>query len=283
MAQVATRRVDDEATGAEPPQRTRFHAKILGDGRRLYWWLEVVLILAFYLVYSAIRNANEGGELVAFRHARTLIGWERGLGLYFEQAWQAWALDFRPLVVAMNYVYGSLHFVVTGGAIVYLFRRHPDDYPLWRNTLAVTTALALVGFVVWPLMPPRLLPEAYGFVDTLARYPTFWSFDSGAMQEVSNQFAAMPSLHFAWATFCAAALVPRVRNRVWRWLLALYPPLTFAAIVLTGNHFWLDAAGGIVVFGIGYLVASRLTRAGKGAPARTPTTTPSSHRATTTP
>lgn len=250
----------------------RLHARILDDGRTLYWWVEVILILAFYLVYTAIRNANEGGEVEAFRNARDVISWERGLGLYFEEAWQSWALGFKPLVVAMNYVYGSLHFVVTGGAIVYLFRKFPNDYPRWRNTLAVTTGLALIGFILWPLMPPRLLPGSFGYVDTLARYPTIWSFDSGAMQDISNQFAAMPSLHFAWAAFCAFALVPRVRTRWAKWPLALYPVLTLLAIVLTGNHFWLDAVGGAVVFGVGYAIASRLTRAGRSVREReTPT------------
>lgn len=257
-----------QATLSPPPTTAgprRLHARVLDDGRTLYWWVEVVLILAFYLVYTAIRNANEGGEIEAFRNARDVISWERALGLYFEEVWQEWALSFKPLVIALNYVYGSLHFVVTGGAIIYLFRKFPNDYPRWRNTLAVTTGLALVGFILWPLMPPRLLPGSFGYVDTLARYPTIWSFDSGAMQEISNQFAAMPSLHFAWAAFCACALVPRVRTRWARWSLAIYPAITLLAIVLTGNHYWLDAVGGAVVFAVGYAIASRCTRAGRKA------------------
>ncbi|MBI2170202.1 MAG: phosphatase PAP2 family protein [Actinobacteria bacterium] len=250
------------------PTRTRFHARTLRDGRRLYWWVEVIFILVFYAVYSAIRNASEGGEVEAFRHARQLVGWERGLGLAFEETVQDWALNFRPLVIVTNYIYGSLHFIVTAGAIIYLFRSHSDDYPRWRNTLATTTALALIGFILWPLMPPRLLPgqfapgetpARYDYVDTLAEYPTFWSFDSGAMQEVSNQYAAMPSLHFAWSTFCAVALVPRVRRRRLKWALASYPAVTLLAIVLTANHYWLDAVGGLVVLGAGLLIGKRLT------------------------
>lgn len=254
---------DDRVATAAAAPRARLHARVLGDGRRIYWWLELALIVTFYAVYSAIRNANEGGEVEAFRHARDVLSWQRALGLSFEETWQDWALNVKPLVVAANYFYGSLHFVVTGGAIVYLFRRHSDDYPLWRNALACTTALALVGFVLWPLMPPRLLPGTYGFVDTMARYPTFWSFNSGTMQSVSNQFAAMPSLHFAWALFCACALLPRVQWRPARWALVAYPVLTVVAIVITGNHYWLDAAGGAVVFALGYAVARRWTRAGR--------------------
>jgi len=115
-------------------------------------------------------------------------------------------------------------------------------------------------------MPPRLLFTAghggYGFVDTLAKYPTFWSFDSGAINKISNQYAAMPSLHFGWALFCASSLTPRLRRRGAKVAAALYPLLTLSAIVLTANHYFLDAAGGAVVFLAGYLLSRRFTRSG---------------------
>ncbi|MGH9012235.1 MAG: phosphatase PAP2 family protein [Acidimicrobiia bacterium] len=230
--------------------------------RRLSWWREVLITLVLYQVYSAIRNLSEGSTRVAFRHARQLMEWQSAIGLNHEETLQDWALNSRPLIISMNYIYGSLHFLVTAGAVIYLYRRFPGDYPRWRNTLALTTLLALIGFIFWPLMPPRLLPADYGFVDTLARYPTFWSFDSGAINKISNQYAAMPSLHFGWALFCAASLAPRLR-RLWaRVAAALYPLLTLAAIVLTGNHFFLDAAGGAVVFLAGYGLSRRFTRPG---------------------
>ena len=236
----------------------------LRDGHHLYWWIEIIAILAFYMIYSAIRNANEGGYDNALTNARALIDWQQALGINHEEALQDWALHFRPLIIAMNYVYGSLHFVVTAGAGIFLFRRWSNDYPLWRNTMAITTGLALVGFILWPLMPPRLLPPSYGFVDTLAKYPTFWSFNSGAVSKISNQYAAMPSVHCAWALWCACVLVPRVRRHWAKVLAALYPALTVAAIVLTGNHYLLDAVGGFAVLGIGYAIARTFTRAGRG-------------------
>jgi hypothetical protein len=213
-------------------------------------------------VYSAIRNLSEGGAGEARRHARQLMRWQHMLGINHEATLQSWALHSKPLVVFLNYVYGSLHFIVTAGAVIWLYRRHPGAYPRWRNTLAFTTVLALVGFIFWPLMPPRLLPAHYGFVDTLAKYPTFWSFDSGTIHKISNQYAAMPSLHFGWSLFCAAALAPRLRRRAARVGAALYPVLTLAAIVLTGNHYVLDAAAGAVVFLAGYGLSRRLTRPG---------------------
>jgi hypothetical protein len=239
----------------------------------VYWWVEIIAILAFYGVYSAIRNANQGGTTAAFNHARNLIDWQRALGIYHELSLQRLALHFKPLVIACNYFYGSLHFIVTAGVGIYLFRKWSDDWPLWRNTLAITTGLALIGFITWPLMPPRLLDDycashlhhacSYQFVDTLAKYPTFWSFSSGAVSKISNQYAAMPSVHCAWALWCACALVPRLKRPWAKLLAALYPVGTVTAIVLTGNHYVLDAVGGFAVLGIGYLAAKRFTRASR--------------------
>jgi PAP2 superfamily len=238
----------------------------LRDGHCIYWWLEILAIVAFYLVYSAIRNANEGSTAEAFTHAKELIRIQEFLGINHELILQEWALHFKPLIIACNYFYGSLHFVVTAGVGIYLFRKWSNDWPLWRNTLAITTGLALIGFILWPLMPPRLLPESYGFVDTLAEYPTFWSFNSGAVSKVSNQFAAMPSVHCAWALWCTCVMVPRARRNWVKVAFALYPVGTIIVIVLTGNHYVLDAAGGFAVLGVGYLAARTFTRAGQGQP-----------------
>ena len=221
------------------------------------------MCVLFYLVYSYGRNANEGRPSVAFRNAREVIHLEHVLGIFQEATLQRWALHVKPLIIACNYYYGSLHFLVTIGVAIVLFLKWSDDYPRWRNTLALSTGLALVGFITYPLMPPRLLPQHYGFVDTLARYPTPWSFDSGAISKFSNQFAAMPSVHCAWALWCACVLVPHLRHPVARAAAALYPVTTVIVIVLTANHFFLDAVVGFATLGIGYLVAQMMTRAGR--------------------
>ncbi|GIT00413.1 MAG: hypothetical protein CM1200mP26_21250 [Acidimicrobiales bacterium] len=120
-------------------------------------------------------------------------------------------------------------------------------------------------------MPPRLLSNCgefggclatlHPYVDTVTDVGGLWSFDSGTMQSVSNQYAAMPSLHFAWATWCALVLWPIVRNRAARALVAAYPVATLFAVIVTGNHFWLDAVGGLVVLGAGSLLAGLLVGA----------------------
>ena len=250
---------------APPPPR--------GDQRRaptLRWWREVLYVLVFYAVYSLIRN-TQGSAAVsaahALRNARQVIRLEQLMGLYHERWVQQAFLDNRLFIELWNLFYGTFHFVVTVAALVLLFRRFPDRYPRWRNTLACTTALALVGFVVYPLMPPRLLPPSYGFVDTLKTYGSLWSFDSGAMHKVSNQYAAMPSLHFAWALWCAVVLVPLARRVGWKLLAAAYPALTLFAVVVTANHYWLDAAAGALVLGAGHLAGSAVTNRLKRSPA----------------
>jgi hypothetical protein len=238
--------------------------------RRLRWWRELLYVLAFYGVYTLVRNRglDPDAHVQAYHNALRVIRAEQWLHS-FHEAWvqhlfypsAKWFLKF------WNVYYGSAHFIVTVIAIVWLFRRDPRRYPLWRNTLAFTTGLALIGFAFFPLMPPRLLDMApplgggrhFHFVDTLQVVGGLWSFDSGTMQKISNQYAAMPSLHFGWSSWCALVLYPLVRRRWVKALVLAYPFLTLFAIVVTANHYWLDAAGGAVVLAIGFALARWFT------------------------
>lgn len=262
------------AASDRPLYRRLPWGRTLRDGTVLYWWAEIIYAVVFYVVYSTIRNSTEGATSTAFKNAKTIIDWQQFLGINNEARLQDWALDFKPLIYACNYFYGSFHFIVTAGVFVFLFRKHSDEYPLWRNTIAFATALALIGFAFWPLMPPRLLDESYGFVDTVSIYPAFWSFKQGAVNEISNQYAAMPSVHCAWALWCSLALVPRLRRGWAKALAVVYPMCTVISIVLTANHFWLDAVGGFAVLGIGYVLARVVTRAGRRKPAEPPRAEP---------
>ncbi len=257
-----------------------------GDTRppRLRWWKEVLYVAAFYLVYSLVRNTFGSAAVEpvdAFRNAERVIGWQRAIGLYHEETIQGWFLGWTWFIAFWNYFYGTFHFVVTAGALVWLFRRHPARYRFWRTALAATTGLAIIGYATFPLMPPRLLPEFctdhpgacredYDYVDTLAddRYPALWSFDDERMEQLSNQYAAMPSMHFGWSAWCALALLGVTRRRRNRGLLAAYPWVTLFAIVVTANHFWLDAAGGALALaagaGVAWLWVRRLAPAAPG-------------------
>jgi hypothetical protein len=239
----------------------------LRDGRLrpLRWWKEVVVALVFYGVYSAVRNMQGSATVSAehaFHNALRVIDLERWLGMYHERSIQRAFLDSDLVMTFWNVFYGTLHFFVTIFVLVLLFRRFPARYPRWRNALAVTTALALIGFAFYPLMPPRLLPPSYGFVDSLAVFGSPWSFDSAAMNKISNQYAAMPSLHFAWALWCGCALVTAFRRLAAKLLAALYPAVTLAAIVITANHYIIDAVAGAAVLGVGWMLGTAITAGG---------------------
>ena len=251
---------------------------------RVYWWKEAIIVAAFYMVYSWTRNqfgsnkiAADGIPDQAFTNAVRVIRWETALDLFHEETVQAWFLPYRWFIQFWNTYYGTMHFIVTLGVFILLFMKRRDVFPQWRNTLAAMTALAIIGFAFFPLMPPRLLdepcpatdPSSYGgaciytserpeggwdFVDTLADYGGPWSFDSDTMASISNQYAAMPSMHIGWSTWCAVAVWPLLRRRWQRAVVFLYPLATLFCIIVTANHFWLDGVGGLLAFGVGAMI-----------------------------
>ena len=282
------RKIDlTEAEAVKDAEQEAHGARDDVTNTRLRWWVEILVLLALYIVYSAIRNEFGSATVSpdhAFDNARRVIDIERELGLFIEESIQDAFLGYRLFLQFWNVFYGTLHFWITGYALIYLFRKQPARYSLWRNTIIFATLLALIGFAFFPLMPPRLLDAGppfggfagYGFVDTLAVYGGLWSFDSGAMEQISNQYAAMPSLHFAWALWTFLVLFPHMKHRWSKILIAAYPWLTLFAIVVTANHYWLDAIGGVVVLAGGYGIAWALRevfRRLRHRPAATPTTT----------
>ena len=243
----------------------------------IHWWVEGLITLVFYFIYSAIRNqfgSALGGDILdrAFDNAIRVIDIEQAIGLYHEEWIQARFLDFDPFIVFWNVFYGTFHFAVTIFAMVFLFLRYPQRYMFMRSALAATTMAALVGFAFFPLMPPRLLSacepqSSYGacridhdYVDTLVDPGGLWSFETDTMESISNQYAAMPSLHIAWSTWCAVGLYPVLRRRWARLSIAAYPFVTLFAIIVTANHYWIDAIGGLAALTIGLVVARPLSR-----------------------
>lgn len=236
-----------------------------GADRRPRGLMELAIIVVLYSVYTFTRNqfGSDGDDAaVAFDNALRIISWERALGLYHERWLQQQVLGWPDLVRGFNIYYGSLHFLAPTVVLAALWWKRPGAYLRRRTALVCTTLLALIGFSLFPLMPPRLLCDCpngggvdHGFVDTLEVYGGLWSFSSQGMAAVSNQYAAMPSLHFGWALWCALAAQVLVRRRSAKAAMFLYPLLTLVAIVVTGNHYVLDAAGGALAVGAGWLVA----------------------------
>lgn len=271
-----------EATqSTEPPPRSKFFAgRTLSDGKTIVWWREILIIAAVNVVYETVRNLSAGKPSKAYSNALLIIDWQRNLGIWHEQAMQQFALGFTPLIVVANYFYGSIYIIATLFTLIFLYSKFPDDYPLFRNTLMIGTLCGLIGFALFPLMPPRLLDDTlllqgtnanlwFGFIDTLVEYPTFWSFNDPAMKTISNQFAAMPSLHCGWAFWTFISLLPRMKSWWSKTLVVLYPVLTVYVVIITANHYVLDAVAGFALFTFAYFVARKFTRAGRGTPITT--------------
>jgi len=232
--------------------------------QRSRWWREVLIIAAFYGLYTLVRDLRGDkpvSRLQAFTNAKRIIHVERWFGLFHEATIQQALIQQKWLVRLCDDYYGTFHFLVTVFVLVLLYFWFPERYRMWRNVLALVTGLALLGFYFFPLMPPRLLPPGYGFVDTLRVVGGLWNFSSGPVNDVSNQYAAMPSLHTAWSAWCACALASVIRPLWGRILVFLYPAFTIFAIVLTGNHYFADAIAGLLLLGIAMLIVQPLTRA----------------------
>lgn len=219
---------------------------------------EVGVILAFYQWYSAARHWVAGSEAAAQRNAFRLVDLENALGIFNEAAFQQWALSIPWLIKLLSFHYTTFHFGVPILALVVLYRKWPERYGLYRNALAWMSVLAVVTFALWPLMPPRLLPGSYGFVDVFATMFRPPSVDRGFAPALYNGFAAMPSLHVGYSLWCVAALVPVLPSRWARLAVIGHAVTTNVAVVVTGNHYWLDAVGGALVLLGGVALARRV-------------------------
>ncbi|MFJ9561543.1 phosphatase PAP2 family protein [Streptomyces fuscichromogenes] len=221
--------------------------------RRPRLWFEILLIAVSYWTYSLVRNAVPEQRAQALRNADRIWQAEHRLGIAVEESVNHAVNSVSWLIVGMNYYYATLHFVVTLSVLVWLYRSHPGRYAAARLALFATTGVALLGYYLFPLAPPRLM-NGGGFVDTVTVHHTWGSMASGDLKHMSNQYAAMPSMHIGWSLWCgltvfALASVPWVR------LLGLgYPATTLLVIVATANHFWLDAVGGALCLAFGFLV-----------------------------
>ncbi|WP_431946320.1 phosphatase PAP2 family protein [Actinacidiphila sp. bgisy167] len=241
---VPTRSIDSRDIDGAPAGR-------LLAPRRPRLWFEILLIAVSYWIYSLVRNAVPEQQDDAMRNASHVWGLEHSLGLAFEHAVNHAVNSVTWLIVGMNYYYATLHFIVTLAVLVWLFRKHPGRYAPTRLVLFVTTGIALLGFYFFPLAPPRLM-EGGGFVDTVRIHHTWGSMASGDLAHVSNQYAAMPSMHIGWSLWCGITIA-MLAQRAWvRVLGVLYPVATLVVIVSTANHFWLDAVGGSLCLGVGF-------------------------------
>ena len=222
---------------------------------------ELLLVAGLFLVYKFGRQLATGHTGEAFDNAHRVWDLERAVRLPGEGSVQNLLLHGDTLVHIANTYYATIHFPATAAFLIWLYLRRPAHYVWARRVLAAVTAAALVVHLAFPLAPPRMLAAA-GLVDTAKVYgPSVYG--PPQTDHLSNQFAAMPSLHFGWALMVAIGLIVATRSR-WRWLWLLHPLLTLTVIVGTANHYWLDAIVAAAMLGIA-LAVIRLPRRTKPA------------------
>jgi membrane-associated phospholipid phosphatase len=195
----------------------------------------------------------DGQAGVAFENARAVVDAERGLHLFFEPGLQSWTHDHLDWLLSVaNWTYVNSHFVVTTTFLIWLYLARNHAFYFVRNMFMIAMGLALVGYLTFPTAPPRFLPE-WGFADTVANFVGESAENSANV--LYNPFAAMPSMHMAFALMIAVPAIMLVGHRALKIAWGIYPALVAFVVVVTANHFWLDAAVGALVAGVSAVAA----------------------------
>lgn len=239
-------------------------------GRSTTWWREIVLIGILYGAYELSRGLGDISVPSALDNGRAILHFERVWHLDPERVLNGAIGHITWIAVAASYFYSLMHYVVTPAVLVWMYRKHRAAYGPARTALALSTALGLVGYLLLPTAPPRMLSHS-GLQDTLAHTQDYgWWGGEGSVPRglgaLTNQFAAMPSLHVGWAIWCGVLIAMYARRRWVRLIGIAYPVATTLVVMATGNHYLLDAIAGAVTMGAGALLMVAL-RGRRSAPA----------------
>ena len=258
------------AHGAETAAGTRRTHRRRLTWRRLPILLELITLGAAYGAPSLVRVVLTTTKSAAFGHALQLYRAETALGLNVEPWLNHLVAPHDLAAVAVGYYYGLLHFILTPLTLAWLYWYRPRAFPGLRSALVLSTIGANIVFWTWPVAPPRFAIP--GLVDILTTHNVLDSADPHGVTGAANLYAALPSLHVCWATWCAVAVVTATRSR-WRYLAWLYPAATTFVVLASANHFVFDVAGGVAVTVLG-LAVSRISVSRHRDPAPTPASRP---------
>ncbi|GAA4229986.1 phosphatase PAP2 family protein [Actinomadura meridiana] len=212
-------------------------------------WRELLLVALFYTGYTLTRIVLvQDGTGPAFAHAGQILGFERALGLDVELDLNHSLLSVPWLARTANVFYATMHFIVTLGVVLWVYRYRPHHYRFLRTSIMMATGVALLGFWLYPLAPPRFL-HSEGFVDPVTALHSLGLYASDASGTLTNQYAAMPSMHAGWSLWCGLILFKLASQKWAKALGALYPLTTIYVILATANHYLLDAVAGTSLIG----------------------------------
>jgi len=214
------------------------------------------ILVGVDVAYETVRGIADGQRAVAFAHGQQLIDLERSTHTFFEPALQSFFLPIHLLIEIANQIYLNSQFTITFAFLIWLYLYRNESYYFVRNMFVVAMGLALVGYTLYPTAPPRLFPQ-HGFVDTIVDFSNV-NHDSAVAKIFINPFAAVPSMHCAFALMIGGTGVRVARHRYTRAFWALWPILIVWVVIVTANHYWIDAALGAAVAATSALVAQRL-------------------------
>ena len=214
---------------------------------------EVALLSVLYAIWRLARVLPLDQPEGAIERAHDINQLQQDLFFPSELSLQHFVLDHQWLAQAMNFYYAILHIPALVVFLMWLFIRHRDMYPHWRNCLAILTGACLVIRFI-RVAPPRFLPDL-GYVDLATRFglSVYGPVGTG----VSDQFAAMPSIHVGWAAVVSLGIVSASTSR-WRWIFLGHLVLTMIAVSATGNHWWLDGIVAIVLLVMALCIEHRI-------------------------
>jgi membrane-associated phospholipid phosphatase len=228
---------------------------------------QIAIVVLAWVIYSMARSLAGDDVVEAVRNGHVLMGWDQALGFGWVLELNRWVTGHALIAVPFAFEYALLHYLITPLVLVWLWRSKPDSYRLALIALLTMTAIGLTFYVLLPVAPPRLLPGA-GWVDTMRAWSHLgWWGGAGSaptgFEHVTDQYAAMPSLHVGWAVWCAWSW-QRSRHLLVRRLAWLYPASIAVAVVVTANHYVVDVAGGALIAAAACYLIPRILASGIG-------------------
>ena len=217
---------------------------------------QVVILVGVDLAYTAVRGIADGERSIAMTHGQQVIDLERATHTFFEPSLQAFFLPAQGVIDVANQIYLNAQFSIALGFLVWLYLFRNQNYYFVRNMFVVSMCLALIGYIGYPTAPPRMFPQD-GFTDTITDFSGV-NHDSALAKIFINPYAAVPSMHCAFALMIGATGFMVCRHwwsKAW-W--AFWPILIAWVVIVTGNHYWVDWVLGWMVAAVAALIASRV-------------------------
>jgi hypothetical protein len=224
----------------------------------LYLVANVVLVAAVELTddfaHALVPRTNDPS--LGMANALHVANFEAAHDLWIEPAIQSFfarthtylgvTIDWSIVTKVVDALYGQGHVFFTLGFAIWVFLRRRALFSFLRNIFLLTNTFAVLLYESFPLAPPRLASglrydgHPYHFLDAVFG-------GANGLKIGFNQYAAMPSVHVAWALIVGLTMAWVTKPVLLRLLALCYPVIMIMVVIITGNHYILDALGAVGV------------------------------------